>query len=211
LKERETKKDITIVCVAYKRYTQIPVLIHSFLCQSLQNWKLHIIHDGYDQKMDELLQPYQEKYPQIHYEFTPSRHNDYGHTLREIGIQKADTEFILITNDDNYYVPEFLKLMFREISARQLDMVLCDMVHSHLSGGDGSKVYNADQYGCLSTFPKKFMIDIGCFIVRTELAKRVGFKDKSFIGDGTFVEDLIAGAGDSMKIGKLRKVLFVHN
>lgn len=200
-----------MVCVAYKRYAQIPVLIHSMLCQSLHNWKLHIIHDGYDEEMDNLLRPYHEKHPEIRYEFTPTRHNDYGHTLREIGIHKADTEYLLITNDDNYYVPEFLKLMFREIDTHQLDMVLCDMVHSHLKMGEGAKRYAADQYGFLSTRPKKFGVDIGCFIVRTQLAKQVGFADKSFIGDGTFVEDLIAAGGESMKIGKINKVLFVHN
>lgn len=211
MSERELKKDITIVCVSYKRYTKIPVFIHSILCQSLQNWKLHIIHDGYDQEMDDLLRPYHEEHPEISYEFTPSRHNDYGHSLREIGIQKADTEYLLITNDDNYYVPEFLKLMFQEISKEQLDMVLCDMVHSHLKVMEGGMSYDADQYGFFRTFPKKYMVDIGCFIVRTKLAKRVGFRDKSFIGDGTFVEDIIAAVGDSIKIGKLNKILFVHN
>ena len=211
MSELKSNKDITIVCVAYKRHTQIPVLIHSILCQSLHNWKLHIIHDGYDQEMDDLLRPYQEKYPEISCEFTPLRHNDYGHSLREIGIKKADTEYLMITNDDNYYVPEFLKLMFREITTNQLDILLCDMVHSHLKTGEGLNSYDPDQYGFLSTFPKKFRVDIGCFIVRTELAKKVGFRDKSFIGDGTFVEDIIEAAGDSIKIGKLNKVLFVHN
>jgi hypothetical protein len=106
LSELNSNKDITIVCVAYKRHAQIPVLIHSIICQSLQNLKLHIIHDGYDQEMDDLLRPYQQQHPEISYEFTPSRHNDYGHSLREIGIEKVDTEYHMITNDDHYYVPD---------------------------------------------------------------------------------------------------------
>jgi hypothetical protein len=57
--------------------------------------------------------------------------------------------------------------MFREITTNQLDMLLCDMVHSHLKTGEGLESYDADQYGFLSTFPKKYKVDIGCFIVRT--------------------------------------------
>lgn len=187
LSKAGSHKDITIICVAYQRYDKIPVLIHSFLCQTLQNWKLHILHDGFDEKMDRLLSPYQLGHPQISYEFTEQRYDDFGQTLREMGLKDVDTEYGLITNDDNYYVPEFLKLMFEEIQSRQLDMLLCDMVHSHLPTGEGKKQYEYGQYGYLSTFPKKFQVDIGCFIVRTELAKKAGFRDKSFIGDGTFV------------------------
>jgi hypothetical protein len=211
LSEHGQGKEITIVCVAYKRYAKIQVLVHSILCQSLNNWKLHIIHDGYDQEMDELLGPYREKHPQISYEFTPTRYDDYGHTLRDIGIRQVETEYLLITNDDNYYVPEFLKLMFQEINRAELDMVLCDMVHSHLDSKQEEMRYQADTYGFFSTYPKNFKVDIGCFIVRTELAKQVGFRDKSFTGDGVFVEDIIASVGKEIRIGKLKKILFVHN
>jgi len=208
---QKTKKDITIICVAYKRYRQIPVLIHSFLCQTLQNWQLHIIHDGYDAKMEDLLQPYHEKHPEITYEFSEIRHNDYGHSLRELGIRKVTTEFILITNDDNYYVPSFLELMFQEIFTNKLDLLLCDMVHSHLASNDGGMQYLKDQYGYFRTYPNMGLIDIGCFIVRTDIAKQVGFRDKTFFGDGTFVEDIKKKFAQSIRVGKLNKVLFVHN
>lgn len=76
--------------MAYKRYAQIHVLIHSMLCQTLRNWRLHIIHDGYDAQMDEILCVYGRQHPEITFQFTEVRHNDYGHTLRELGIRMAD-------------------------------------------------------------------------------------------------------------------------
>ena len=45
-------KEITVICVAYKRYKNIPVLIHSFFAQTLQNFRLIVIHDGYDADME---------------------------------------------------------------------------------------------------------------------------------------------------------------
>lgn len=208
---RGEDKDLTIICVAYRRYAQLPVLIHAILCQTLRNWRLHIIHDGPDQEMEALLRPYGERHPEISYEFTDRRYEDYGHSLRQIGIDNADTEYLLITNDDNYYVPVFLEFMFNEIREHDLDLILCDMVHSDLSVDEGGLKYARGEYSCFRTHPKKGRVDIGCFIVRTEIAKRVGFRDKSFFGDGTFVEDMLAEFGGGLRIGKLNKVLFVHN
>ena len=102
-------KEITVICVSYKRYKNIPVLIHSFLAQTLQNFKLLVLHDGYDAEMEIILQDFRNNYPDIFdYRFSDIRFNDYGHSLRDIGIGMLDTEYVLITNDDNYYCPKFL-------------------------------------------------------------------------------------------------------
>ncbi len=131
-------KEITVICVSYKRYKNIPVLIHSFLAQSLQNFKLLILHDGYDAEMECILQDFKNKSPDIiDYRFSDVRFNDYGHSLRDMGIEMVDTEYVLITNDDNYYCPKFLEYMFMPIHADPAppDIVLCDMIHSHNNPG----------------------------------------------------------------------------
>ena len=43
------ERELTVICVAYKRYCTIHTLIRSFLCQTLDNWKLLVIHDGPDE------------------------------------------------------------------------------------------------------------------------------------------------------------------
>ena len=120
---------VTVVVVAYRRYDQLPVLIHSFLCQTLQNFKLQILHDGPDERMAALLEDYRQRFPdRIDYAFSPVRHNDYGHSLREWGIARAETPYILLTNDDNYYAPRFLEFFsappFASGSAGQEDSEL---------------------------------------------------------------------------------------
>ena len=199
--------EITIVCVAYKRYQNIPVLIHSFLAQTLQNFKLLILHDGYDEAMDILLSEYKTKYPNtINFAFTPERHNDFGHSLREIGIGLADTPFLLLTNDDNYYCPIFLENMFQALHAHQADIVMCDMIHSHNNPGG----HLQPPYSLLKTAPSPGSVDIGCFIVKTDLAKQVSFRDKSHDGDATFFGDLLQ-KNPQIRIAKVNQVLFVHN
>jgi glycosyltransferase involved in cell wall biosynthesis len=202
-------KEITVICVSYKRYKNIPVLIHSFLAQSLQNFKLLVLHDGYDAEMEVILQDFRNKYPDIFdYRFSDVRFNDYGHSLRDIGIRTLDTEYVLITNDDNYYCPKFLEYMFMPIHAETSppDIVLCDMIHSHNNPGGRPQ----GPYNLFKTSPGRLSIDIGCFIARSELAKKAGFRDKTHDGDATYFEDLVRAAV-TPRIIKIDHVLFVHN
>ena len=198
---------LTVIVAAYRRYDQLPVVLHSFLCQTLQNFRLLIIHDGPDAAMETLLADYKSRYSErIDYVLTPTRYNDFGHSLRELGIALADTPFLLFTNDDNYYVPRFLELMFARIKQRKLDVLMCNMIHSHENpGGRDQRGYNL-----FITRPRKLSVDIGCFIVRTEYARRAGFRDKTHDGDGTFFEDILA-CSPPPRVGKLARVLFVHN
>ena len=199
---------LSIYCVVYKRYDKIPVLVHSFMCQTYRDFQLVVIHDGEDNLMRAILSGFKATYPDhLDFIFTDRRFNDYGHSLRAMAIERCNSEFIMQTNDDNYYVPTFLELMFKKIDGEQLDLVLCDMVHSHdRPGGRPQESYHA-----FVTEPRKFSLGIGCLIVKTELAKAVGFRDKSRDGDGTFVEDIMHDSGQKVKWGKVDKILFVHN
>ncbi len=199
--------DLTVVCVSYKRYENIPILIHSFLAQTLQSYKLLIIHDGYDAKMDGILSRYKAEYPdKVDYLFTEQRYNDWGHSLRDMGIGLADTEYILITNDDNYYAPKFLELMLPDMKAKQADIAMCNMVHSHNNPG----LRPQPSYMPFETRPERGSLDMGCFIARTALAQQVGFRDKGHDGDATYFEDLVKAAGNA-RLLKVERTLFVHN
>jgi hypothetical protein len=199
---------LTIYCAAYKRHDQIRVLVYSLMCQTYGDFRLVVIHDGEDAKMRGLLAGFKAMYPErFDFLLTEERFNDYGHSLRALAIELCDSKFIMLTNDDNYYVPSFLEKMLSKMDSENLDLVLCDMVHSHdRPGGRSQGSYNA-----FVTEPRKFSVDIGCFIVKSELAKAVGFRDKGFEGDGTFVDDIMQNSGRAVKWGKVEKILFVHN
>jgi hypothetical protein len=166
-----------------------------------------VIHDGQDPDTCELVGRYTRVHP-IKFEYlqTDIRYNDFGHSLRGIGIDRADTEFVLLTNGDNYYAPRFVEFMFRGIDEYGLDVILCDMVHSHQNPGymiQGS-------YGFFRTLPLRNCVDIGCLIARASMAKKVGFRNKSFYGDAIYCEDLLDSA-PRVVVGKIRKILLVHN
>jgi glycosyltransferase involved in cell wall biosynthesis len=180
---------LSIVCVAYKRPQLLKVLIESLLAQTVQDFELLIMHDGPDPQISEILETYCLAHPgKIKSYFSEERYNDYGHTLRDIGIQLVSAPLLLLTNDDNYYVPTFVENMLNSIATNDLDIVYCDMVHSHVF----LDLPNPIGYQFLSVEPRRLRIDVGCFIARTSLAQRVGFRDKGFEGDATYFEDLVA-------------------
>src|SRR6185437_12241311 len=120
--------------------------------------------DGPSTATRDVVIAYLKAYPdKFEYLETEKRYNDFGHSLRQMGINAASTEFLLLTNGDNYYTPRFVEFMFEAIDRDDLDVVLCDMVHSHHNPG----LTIQSSYGVFRTKPFRFYLDIGCFLART--------------------------------------------
>jgi hypothetical protein len=222
---RPSPIELTIVAASYQNYRSVHVLIHSLLCQTLQNWLLLLVHDGPDPRMRAEVARYVESNPRIDMLETPARHNDFGHSPRAYGLERASSEFVMFTNDDNYYVPKFTEYMFQRIRRENLDLVLCNMIHSHRNPGR----IRRDDYHVFDSVPKKWRVDIGNFIIRRSMALEVGFDSRAYDADGVFIEKVISSynvesripgwtcerphvpARKTIRIGKEERVLYVHN
>lgn len=149
---------------------------------------------------------------QISYECTKTHFNDYGHSLREIGLEKATGEHILITNADNYYSPKGLEFINKAIvnNTSKPDIVMFDMVHSHANPG----LRKAPSYSFFKVIYKRNFIDMGAAVVETSLAKRSGFADKSYSAYATYYENILKKkleSGSRLVVVKIPSVLLVHN
>jgi hypothetical protein len=200
---------LSIVIVTYQQPEGLDCLLASLNCQTRRNFDVIVIHDGSHDETRMLLARRMAEYDfPCRFIETDRRYDDFGHSLREIGIGMATGDFLLITNGDNYYCPRFVEFVFEAIDLHDLDIVTWDMVHSHSRPG----FWPHPAYWPFSTCPIKGGIDIGAFLVRTSCAKSVGFRDTAFAGDATYFEDLLtAGSGTGVKIGKVEKTLMVHN
>lgn len=198
---------IEVICVTYKQYGSLSILVQSFLNQTNPNWQLHVIHDGHDETFQTQMQAYCEKDNRIRFSWTRERCNDWGHTLRNEGLKLSTGEYILITNGDNYYVPSFVEFMMKEIENCDPDVLIYDMIHSHdLPGGR-----NLPAYSFFQTDFSRCNIDMGAAVVRGDLARRAGFRDRSHDADATYFEDVLAAKQSDLRIVKVNRVLFVHN
>ena len=190
-----------VICAAYNRAIPLRILVDSFLVQTNPNWKLYVIHDGeIPPNVLDIIKQYNDE--RITFEYTKVRTAHSGFPNRDMMIKKtvgADEDFVMSTNDDNYYPPTFVDEMLKLITPTA-GIIYCNMIHSHFG------------YSVLSTVLQVYYIDLGAFAVRLPLAKRVGIKASSDIADGLFAQDCLT---ECLRIGmtthKTEKILYIHN
>lgn len=197
---------IQIICVAYERYIPLEILIRCFLIQTDPRWRLHIVYDGTaPQGILDLVAPFisgDRKDERVHFYQSPERYQNYGHPNRRTMLQALECDpkdFILMTNDDNMYVPKFVEFMLKAAD-HKTGIVYCDTIHSHA----GYDYHNSEL--------RENAIDMGAFIVRADVAKKTGFNHDHFSADGAYaVECLQTCNKNGLKAVKIKKGLFVHN
>ena len=205
---------VHIIAVAYKKYGELRVFVQSWLNQSDRNWILTVIHDGHDDEFIQIMKYFTALEPdKIDYKCTDIRFNDYGHSLREIGLHSARGDYVLLTNADNYYIPkalEFINAALLEHKSSNVDVVMFDMVHSHSNPGRRK----LPAYSFFEVSYQRESIDMGAAIVATDLAKKAGFSDKSFAADAAYFESVASkknAGGEKLYIIKIPSVLLIHN
>ena len=197
---------IEIICVTYSRINELRCLVASLACQTSLRFAIKIIHDGPSLETRACVSDLRRIYPMLRilYQETEERFNDYGHSLRSIGLIDSQYDYILLTNDDNYYVPVFIEEIENVIKEQTPDIIYFDMVHSYVIEDQPNPI----SYQTLITEPRINRIDIGSFVFKSELGKAVGIRERSSDADGVFFEDM---KRTGAKIVKIPKVLFVHN
>lgn len=184
----------------------------SWINQTSEDWSLHCIHDGQNDEFDSVMKTFQNQHSGIKYSSTMIRYNDYGHSLREIGLaQPYNSEYTLLTNCDNYFVPEAVDIMIstRDNNKRRgvgPDVIIFDIVHSHTNPGNRTQ----PKYNLFEVEFSRDNIDVSAAIVKTEIAKTIGFPDKGFAGDQTYFAN-IRKAYPSSRVAKANHILVVHN
>ena len=109
-------------------------------------------------------------------------------------------EYVLLTNGDNYYTPN----MIEEVTKRSEDLIYFDLVHSHKTPHNS----NNATYGYMNSELVSSRVDMGNVVIKSELAKKVGFNSTDFAADWIYFNEVLEL---SPTIFKINKVLFVHN
>jgi hypothetical protein len=192
---------LKVICVAFERPVQMVGLICSFVAQTNPNWELYIMYDGV---VPESIQKAKGLIQDARVKFTNSevRNGNFGHPNRKVALESLpceETDFVLMTNDDNYYVPSYVEQMLDGID-KNTGMVFCDTLHSYIN--------HAVHYSMV----RENGIDMGAFIVRADVAKWIGFKNIHFSADGAYAEECrIHCSNNGLRINYVPRPLFIHN
>jgi hypothetical protein len=175
------------------------------ILQTSDKWQAILINDGPDSEAKALVEKYTKDFP-IQFIETEIRYNDWGHTLRDLGLGMTQTKWINWNNGDNYLTPRFVEWLVERGNEKDLDFVYCDILHSYFNVNFDGKI----GYNVLKSFPAISKIDIANFIIRTDIAKNVGFKHRDFAADGLFIKDLFS-MYPNLRTEKVESCLVVHN
>lgn len=191
------KSFIDFIVPTYNRHDQIRSMLHSLVSQYDSDWSANVIIDDIENDMmiDIIKDINNER---IRYTFTGHRYNDWGHTPREMGKQLSDSQYVIMTGDDNYYVPTTVSEIKKAAAENNTPgLIYWDMIHSHL---------NYKLLECKLLFGQ---IDMGAFATRRDIAQKIKLNN-TYTADGWFIHDLNTIFPNEDKI-KIDKVLFVHN
>lgn len=115
--------------------------------------------------------------------------NDWGHDKRAKGLDLATSDYTGWFNHDDSYDRTYIEKMMAEAEAGS-DVVFCGWSKSSTP---------AFRLGSSTS---------GNYIARTSYARKVGYKDRHYEADGTFINGLADNGG---KVTRVQEVLYFHN
>jgi GT2 family glycosyltransferase len=189
-------KKVIVICPAFERY---PVICASMLTQTHKDWVLYLVHNGPMPKG--YASGFNDERIKI-VESLPAK-GQWGHPIRKEYLEKItageiDGEYVLITNEDNYYAPVFFEKMLAAMEENYDTIATyCNMAHNYRA------------YNIIDAQLKFGEIDCGAVIIRKQYTS-VGWNDMKEASDWTYFESIIARHG-AHRWKKVPGVLFVHN
>jgi hypothetical protein len=190
---------VIIICPVYGDV--YPQIISSLICQTYKNWELHLVHDG---KATEGFKAFKDLYTdkRIFLYEEPEHSGNYGHSIRAKYLRALSyrSEYVIISNIDNYYMPVFLEKAIESMQAnpRAVATYCSQIVHNYT----GFKVMNCRL--------ARGYIDAGNVMLKFEEAASVGWNSTDHSADWFFFEDIAKKYGVNSFV-RFEGCLFTHN
>lgn len=197
--------NIEFIIPTYSRKDHLKAMICSLLAQTKPNWKAHIIADNPPDEInnDNIKFIRHINDDRIKYTRLTDRKNDWGHTPRNYGLDNSTEEWVVMTGEDNYYVPTFVEEFMDEMNDSTINFIFCSFLHNQ--GHMGNSYYP------IKAKLELGKIDMGCFAFKKYLSDGIRLDTTIPEADYKFVVDMINQYSEEMNVVYVDEILYVHN
>ena len=158
----------------------------SILKSTYKNFEVLVYHDGPTSRP--IPQSFKSVYDYHNIDYkireTKTRYNDWGHSLRDLGIREAKGKYILHFNPDNILYPDVLE----GISTLDDDIIICPIIlEGTVRTNKGMlRTHNPQHKVLMDAYPPVHQnIDAMQLVMKTDLWRKFGgWYDKSEQADG---------------------------
>jgi len=163
---------ISVIVPCYNQGRFLPEAIGSLVNQTYTNWQCIIVNDGSSDNTAEVAKQLIAKYPDRDIRFIDKPHSGVSDT-RNIGIEAADSEWILPLDSDDMFEPTFMRKAVDIIQQpEKVDIVFANMQEFGASNGEWIPAeYSRSQVVLEDTMPY-------ASVYRKQLWRKVGGYDK---------------------------------
>lgn len=202
----DTEPLLTLTVVGYEYREQWRQFIACMKLQTDPRWRCQLINDGPDPEARAIVEPLIANDYRFSWDESPERANCWGHNLRVIGLEATTTPYWGTQNADNYLMPAFVETILGAMVGEPYTVCIYPCVHNYpnVNGRPGPP------WQVLLVSLRRNRCDAGTIVVRTELARKVGWRSLDANSDGDFVDD-VRRSLPAPRIRQLEEILVVHN
>ncbi len=192
-------KTLTIVATAFNEPYYNRAFIYSMLCQTVKtNWKAIVFHNGPNEDFKNDMSGMNDN---IVYRESEVNTGQWGCRNRQTMIDECDTDYILQTSVQDYFLPQACEYMLQGLE-KDPDILLVNSIN-HLVG----------PCQVLDSKLEWSKADWGNVIIRTSIAKQIPIRfGDQYCGDWGYFKDIIdSGLLNQKKLLKLNAIINCHN
>lgn len=196
--------NIEFIIPTYNRTDHLLTLLGSLKSQNNPNWTAHVIADHPEPdvivKINNIISFLNDD--RIKLTILDQRYNDWGHTPRNIGLDQSTGEWIVMSGEDNYYVPTFVDNFLTESRLKNTDFIFCSFLYNQAQLGD--------TYYPVKAKLELQQIDIGCYSFKRNKLGNIRLRTDISEADYYFMLDYLSQE-DDMTATYIDEILYVHN
>lgn len=180
-------KKVTVIVPVYNSEEYISRCLESILNQTYQNFNILVVNDGSKDKSQEIINTYKEKYEDKI--ISIEQENKGVAKTRNEGIEKANGDYIMFVDNDDYLDKDYIETYINEIEKNDYDIVVGGFKRPNENGKIVKQLKLEDKEWCkfmimtpwAKIYKKQYLIDNNIKFLETNLGEDNYFNLKALL------------------------------